>query len=420
MINNKLIKIFLLVFIATLLSTFLNGCQITPPIAEKAEWTVMVYLAAGNNLESVGIQDINEMELIGSNKDVNIIVQLDRIPFHVLDQYGMGDADDASNNNWTGTRRYYVTKDINPEIIRSNLIMDLGEKNMGDPETLNDFALWAMQNYPAKRYLLVLWNHGGGFRSIDTSSSRDICWDWNFGFNNRITMPQLKESLSFISGQMGKKIDIVGMDACYMGMVEVAYQIKDYSDIVVFSEASVPGDGWQYDCILEGLVNYPLQKTNNFASSIVDSFQKQYSGSGRNVTISAVDLSKIDNLADNISNLANAIISDNKTLKENYRAAARNTQNYTGVGFEYIDLKHFTSNLPDYTSNSSVLIYANQIKQYLEDGNIIINNTFSGSSVRNSYGLSIYFPYYSYDNYYNNLIFTQDFLWDEMLTHLGY
>jgi len=53
-------------------------------------------------------------------------------------------------------------------------------------------------------------------------------------------------------------------------------------------------------------------------------------------------------------------------------------------------------------------------------GNVVISNTYSGNSVKNSYGLSIYFPYFSYDDYYNNSNFAQDALWDDMLYHLGY
>lgn len=417
-IKKQKYTFFILLSIALILSFTFSGCQMIPPVPEEAKWTVMVYLAAGNDLETVGIQDINEMETVGSTKDVNIVVQMDRIPFSVLNSFGLGHLDDSSNNDWTGTRRYYITQDMNPNIINSRLLMDLGEKNMGDPETLKDFAQWTIQNYPAERYMLVLWNHGGGFRSLDVS--RDICWDWNFGLDSKITMPQLEESMAFISGQLGRKIDIVGMDACYMGMTEVAYQVKDYAQIMVASEASVPGDGWQYDCVLQSLVTSPSQTSKQFAAEIVDCYYNQYSGTGSNVTLSAIDLSQIDNLADQISGLAQAIINDSSVPENNYRDARNSSQYYTGVGFEYIDLKHLVNQLPSYTSNSSVLNYADQINQSMEMGNIIIENTHIGNSVKNSYGLTIYWPYYIYNDYYDNTNFAQDKLWDEMLYHLGY
>lgn len=128
-------------------------------------------------------------------------------------------------------------------------------------------------------------------------------------------MPQLEDALSFISGQLGKEIDIIGMDACHMGMIEVAYQVKDYAQIMVASEASVPGDGWQYDCVLQTLVTSPSQTSKQFATEIVDCYYNQYSGTGSNVTLSAIDLSQIDNLADQISGLAQAVINDSSVPK---------------------------------------------------------------------------------------------------------
>jgi hypothetical protein len=416
------ICLYLSLVIILLFSIILSGCLLLPPFpSEEAKWTVMVYLAAGNDLETVGIQDINEMELVGSTEEVNIVVQIDRIPYQTLSNYGMGVWDDSSNNDWTGTRRYYITQDLDSKIINSRLIKDLGEKNMGDPETLKDFVQWAIQKYPAEHYMLVLWDHGGGFRSGGLTEAKDICWDYNFGLNSRITMPELEEALAFVQSLLGKKIDLIGMDACYMAMVEVAYQIKDCAQIMVTSEDSIPGDGWQYDCILENLVTNPDQSTRQFASEIVNCYYQQYAGSAIDVTLSAVDLTGMDLLAGEISVLANQIINDHATPRNNYREARNASQQYPpGLGLEYIDLKDFVNQLKDYTSNYKVLNVAEEINQLLQPGNIIFSNTHYGSSVKNSHGLSIYFPYYSYDNYYDYTNFSRDTLWDEMLHHLGY
>ncbi|MGE4413619.1 MAG: clostripain-related cysteine peptidase, partial [Candidatus Caldatribacteriota bacterium] len=231
----------------------------------------------------------------------------------------------------------------------------------------------------------------------------------------------LEEALTFVQGLLGKKIDILGMDACYMAMVEVAYQIKDCAQIMVASEASIPGDGWQYDCILESLVANPDQSSEQFASEIVNCYYQQYVGSASGVTLSAIDLAGIDLLAGEISDLANQIINDHATPKNNYRDARNITQHYnSSLGFEYIDLRDFVIKLEDYTYSNQVLQAANQINQTLQSSGVIISNTYCGSSVKNSHGLSIYFPYYSYDNYYNYTNFSQDTLWDEMLFHLGY
>ena len=92
-----------------------------------AEWTFLVYLDGDNNLEGAGIDDVNEMEMVGSTPEVNIVVQFDRI-----------DGYDTSNGDWDDTRRGIITKD-STSLIVSNLT-SIGEKNMGDPHPLAEFV----------------------------------------------------------------------------------------------------------------------------------------------------------------------------------------------------------------------------------------------------------------------------------------
>ncbi len=407
MAKNYFILIFVLVLV--LITT---GCiGVTPPNANLSEWTVMIYLDADNNLESAGINDINEMEMVGSSSDVNIVVQVDRIPYSVLAANNQGNFDDTSNGDWTNTRRYYITQDFDSFQINSQLISDLGELNMGDPQTLIDFASWAVNNYPAKKYLLVIWNHGGGFRS--TSLTKDIAWDDTSG-GDRITMPELEYALSAISIQAGKNIDIVGMDACLMAMTEVAYQIKDYVDILVASEENVPNDGWPYDTILDQLVVNPTTSPEQLATDIVDKYI--YSYPSYDVTQSAIDLSHMDTLATQLSNLALAIMSDTLTPKNIYINASYSSQYYDD--YDFIDLYDFSNQLLAYSNSLEVKNIALSIQQTLNYA--VIKSEYNGGSVSSSKGLSIYFPYYSYDYYYNNTNFSQDTLWDEMLSYLGY
>ena len=45
---------------------------------DHARWTVMIYVAANNNLEPNSIINLTEMAAVGSTPDVNIVVQLTR------------------------------------------------------------------------------------------------------------------------------------------------------------------------------------------------------------------------------------------------------------------------------------------------------------------------------------------------------
>jgi hypothetical protein len=402
--NKNIIILFLLI-----LSVSLTGCFLFPPIDNTAEWTVMVYLDGDNNLETYAIQDLKKMEMVGSTADVNVVVQIDRISRSVLADNNQGYADDTSNGDWTTTRRYYVTKDLNPNLIGSTLISDLGELNMGDPQTLVDFADWAVTNYPAKKYLLVIWNHGGGFRSLNLA--KDIAWDDTSG-GDRITMPELEDAFSTITAQLGKNIDLVGMDACFMAMTEVAYQIKDYADFLVTSEETIPNEGWPYNTILSQLVKNPLVSSEGLAADIVDKYIDSYPFS--DVTQSAINLGDMDTLASQLSNLALAIMSDSLTPKSEYILAAESSQRYSD--YDFTDLYDLCNNFLIYSNSLTVKDIVSSIQQTLNSA--VIKSGYRGEEVSLSRGLSIYFPFYFYDNYYNFTNFSQNTFWDEMLLSL--
>src|SRR5690606_2280099 len=119
-----------------------------------AAWTVMVFIAGDNNLEPAGLMDINEMEAVGSSRDVNILVEMDRSRSYV-----------DYDGDWTDARRFYIQQDQDLEVINSPVMERLGETNSGSADTVADFATWGITNYPAQKYMLVLWDHGGAWIS---------------------------------------------------------------------------------------------------------------------------------------------------------------------------------------------------------------------------------------------------------------
>ena len=95
-------------------------CVLLVQSAVGADWTVMVYLDGDNDLESAAIEDLNEMEQVGSNSNLNIVVLFDRVSGY-----------NSSNGDWTDTRRGLVTADTDTYTISSSLTT-VGEKNMAD------------------------------------------------------------------------------------------------------------------------------------------------------------------------------------------------------------------------------------------------------------------------------------------------
>ncbi len=126
----------------------------------------MLYQDADDQvLEQDIFVDLNEAERVGSTDRVAIVAQLDRYR-------GAFQGD----GNWTSARRYLVAQDNDLNAIHSQMLDDLGEVNMADGNTLVDFVTWAMETYPADRYVLVLSDHGMGWPggwSDPTATSSD-------------------------------------------------------------------------------------------------------------------------------------------------------------------------------------------------------------------------------------------------------
>ncbi|MCG2725936.1 MAG: clostripain-related cysteine peptidase, partial [Elusimicrobia bacterium] len=141
------------------------------------EWTIMVYVNAKNDLEKFGMKDINEMEMIGSSDKINVVVELGRM-----------DGFDSSEGDWTGSKRYLIRKDGNTGAITSPVLADLGKVDMGDWKHLVDFGKWAKAKYPAKKYMLIVWNHGSGWKK-SSKSLVDKGLSYDFETNNHFTTP---------------------------------------------------------------------------------------------------------------------------------------------------------------------------------------------------------------------------------------
>jgi hypothetical protein len=124
----------------------------------------------------------------------------------------------------------------------------------------------------------------------------------------------------------------------------------------------------------------------------------------------------MDTLAGQLSNLALEIMSDFSTPKYQYILAAASSQHYGD--YDFIDLYDLCNNLLIYSNSLTVKNIVLSIQQTLNL--TVINSDYNGTVISGSRGLSIYFPYYYYDNYYNYTNYAQDTWWDEMLHYLGY
>lgn len=235
--NKQVVFSLLTVFI--LLVTLTGNAQAAPP-AQRAKWTVMVYISGDNNLEEYVASDIEtELAPTGSSASVQVIALADRGPGY-----------DTSYGDWQGTRLFRVTKGMTaaPE----NAVADWGERNFGDKQTLIDFVTWTKANYPADRYALYFWGHG---------------WNWHPGVvmqddtdNDTLDMEEVKAALPSIGF-----IDMVGFDGCNMASIEVQMLWHGHATAVTHSQEWVGGEGVQYDLVLAQLAANPNMSADQVA-----------------------------------------------------------------------------------------------------------------------------------------------------------
>ena len=136
--------IALLVIISAIPVTLLGG-DAESDDDDLPEWGVYVYMAGDNTLYQEVTDDLNEMKMVGSNDDLEIVALTDQL------------MDNDSH-------AYHVVKHDVEETALSEINSTWeNEIDMGNGDTLRDFMVWATTEYPAQRKILIIWNHGSGW-----------------------------------------------------------------------------------------------------------------------------------------------------------------------------------------------------------------------------------------------------------------
>jgi hypothetical protein len=296
------------------------------------EWTVMVYMAADNSLAVQGILDLDEMEDAGINDKVQVVAQAEFSP-SVLDQQQCTAA--CFNRPNFNTFRYAITQAggsarNGPDRGTVSEIGGGSNVDMTDPNTLKDFINWAKTNFPANHYLLVLWNHGGGYTGL--------IQDETSGGSGLMSLADLSAGLTGAG-----PIDVVDFDMCLMAGYETLAKINGLVNFAVLSEEVVPGEGNPYTSIIDGIQANPAQDARTLSGMIVDRFNASYQGSKASTTLSAYDLSGFAAFETALNSLAADLQAGLPGLGATISQSAGASQKYTIV--ELTDLVNFLDTL---------------------------------------------------------------------------
>ncbi|MCK4666984.1 T9SS type A sorting domain-containing protein [Candidatus Dependentiae bacterium] len=376
-----------------------------------ADWTVGVYICADNNLEAYasggelhsGIYgDVNEMEMVGSDTNVHIIVEIDKRT--------------TAYTGWETAKRFYIEKDADPNTITSPELEDLGEINMGHPNTLTSFINYLINTstFSSTKYALIIWNHGSGWER--RVSSYDVPRKWiceDVTSNDVLTVKELKTALENSAKPPSGKFDVLAFDACFMQMLEVLYEIQDYAEVIVASEESEPAFGYPYHTIFNDLINTPGMTSSEFGEVIAQDYVASYDISDYS-TQSAVYSDSITGVITALDNFALELISCFGTNFEAINNIRARTQTFDDL--DYIDLMDFCNRINSKTSFPPKLrSAANALVNSLDNTIIYSGNT--GGVVRKANGISIYYPTNPADYIveYNSTRLANDTHWDEFI-----
>lgn len=443
----------------SLVLSFILACPLVA--AEKDEWTVMVFMNGDNNLEPFALRDFFEMASVQLPEQINVVVQFDR-----ADGYAHTDPD------WTHTLRFHMRHGLTPT--PSNAVQNLGEVNMGDGNSLASFVEWGRASYPAKRFMLIIWNHGDGWRFFETvalegdeESRRDYInakkeriavqseakhflvgkpdlaarrneiplnravkdlWravSNDDNSNDKLFNREIADSLKDLL--QDKRLDILGFDACLMAMIETGYAMRGIAQILVASEELEPGDGWNYQDWLGRLASTPNATAEQLGIMLVDSYRQSYSNAYEEHTLSSVDLTKIDALGAALTNLSQLLDSNlSQEIASVVRARQECFTYAQGYNCHSVDLSRFCKLLSQYTADSNL---GQAAKDVLAAAEQCIQANFARIGDKwGSLGIAIYFPLnrqayladpdrqgYLETNTYYPVAFVQDHKWDNFL-----
>lgn len=324
--------------------------------------TIMVYMC-GTDLESrngMASSDLGEMAAAQLSDRINLLVYTG----------GCKSWQTKGISNTTNQIYQVVSGGLKP------LVKDDGQKAMTDPKTLSSYIKWCKSKYPADRYELIFWDHGGG-------SVSGYGYDEKYPRSGSMSLSGINKALK----DGGVKFDFIGFDACLMATAETALMLNNYGDYMISSEETEPGIGWYYTNWLNKLSANTSLSTLEIGKAIIDDFVSTCDQKcrGQKTTLSIIDLAEFSNtvpskLTSFSKSLTNLIAKDNyKTVSD----ARYQTREFAASSrIDQIDLVDLCNNVG--SSEGKALAKALQ-------GAVKYNKT--SSNMTNAYGVSIYFPY---------------------------
>lgn len=398
-----------------------------------ADWTVVLFLQAHGSLQEPAQRALQALsEGLNKNKssDIQVVVEViadEDVTLYHIDNYG-----------------------IHHEILEQNGIYET--------------CLRAFSRYPSKNTMIIFSAHGSGILEPYWDQAHGVwCYDQDKGYSYycgyrlrqseqffervtrlcdhkapllaadkyvTLTASKLAANLQKLNGAIGGKIDIIGFDMCHMAMLEIAYELRNYAQIMVASQDCEEKNGWDYGALIDILAtsggldkkdesatyhaNCDYTRIVSVARRMVYAYEKMQVRAEHPVfSLSAFDLEYTDKLVRSLDVIVESLESCLKHYGNEFHdmlcgVRQRNVQFCTWSN--YADLMIFLRTLLHETSASMTSDKLEALNKAAHDTiELLSMMTLANIAGEVCYaqGCSIYFPYAHIDSSYQRAAFAQ-------------
>lgn len=346
--------LLLLCIVLTICSCEKAPIDIPDTIVER---TTLIYLAANNNLASEAELNLQQIERNFSSTKGNIIIF-------------------ATLPNKTPTL-YHIKPTSATKPADRIIIKEYPNLNSSDPLTLKNIIEDMKQKFSAKSYGLILWSHATGWVPPNVGMIKLKSFGNDAG--REMDILDLKNAIP------ANTFDFIMFDACSMASVEVLYELKDKTKYFIASPGEVISQGMPYHLIVDDLLETDQDVYKRIATKYYDHYNS-LTGTFQSATISVVDASKLQSIAENTKKIIEAQSPLHTDFKRD-QLQRMDFDRYSNplIAFDFLDF------LETNYSNEKL----ETLRSHIDQAVIYKANTanFNGFPIHKNSGLTCYIPH---------------------------
>lgn len=295
-----------LVVAATMLSMIAGACAASVGADDVRDWTIAMYWASDNSLDEYTEYFVQMwIDQLTNREDIAMCVFIDRL-------YLPANVSTLTEDGWQEVESYE-------------------EVNSSSPDTLASFLEYALTepSLASENFMLMVQDHGNGYLGLCSDEGlpdSDLEKVW-------MSIDDLGVGVRKALDATDKSIDIISLDCCTLGTVEIAYELRGTASYLVASELGVPFDGQNYMALLSGLSGDPDIEPLDLACKMVDDYEAWYSAPLHTLpalypymqdfaSLSVIDLGAMDRLAGAFEAFRDAVIPKDDSLGKYMKTAA--------------------------------------------------------------------------------------------------